>query len=382
MKKILLLLFLPLFLLIKLIPRNKNIVLFGSNKKTNFSDNPKYLFIEINKYKNDKNQFIYVSKNKQAIAEAKKYGDAIYIYSFRSIILHLRAYYFINSHSIDDFISILTNGAVIVQLWHGLPLKKIGNDTDFNHLESNLLKNVKINLYWKLFPYLDYKRHTYLCISNSIFTPYFMSAFNTIKNRIIYVEQPRVLYSKIDDTIKKQKIKNKIISIFPTYRANIMPSFFSYITDDALIHLNILANEKNYLIYIKPHPLEVSILLDRINSLSLNKVILYTEIDPYPLGKISDLIITDYSSIYFDLLDDNKRIAFICPDINTYLKNIGLYFDYYNDKLTPGHKFSSFDDFLENIQYCFDTIYDFSYIKKHQSTQSILDLIINKKLKR
>ncbi|HEI9846550.1 TPA: hypothetical protein SLN72_003562, partial [Morganella morganii] len=73
MNKILSLLLLPLFLTLHLIPRNKNIFLFGSNKKANFSDNPKYLFIEINKHKDKKRKFIYVSKNKQALIEAKKY---------------------------------------------------------------------------------------------------------------------------------------------------------------------------------------------------------------------------------------------------------------------------------------------------------------------
>lgn len=381
MNKILSLLLLPLFLILHLIPRNKNIFLFGSNKKTNFSDNPKYLFIEINKHKDKKRKFIYVSKNKQALIEAKKYGEAVYIYSFRSIILHLRAYYFINSHSIDDFIAVLTGGAVIIQLWHGLPLKMIGNDADFKKIK---FKNLKINFYWKIFPYLNYKQHTYLCVANKIFTDYFISAFNSKPEKLLFIKQPRIQFFEKNNLISGNGNGNgngngKIISLFPTYRGENLLSFFEYISDESLIRLNKIANERNYTIYIKPHPIELKS-LRKIKKLNLNKVFIYDEIDPYPLGAKSDLIVTDYSSIYLDLITLNKKTAFICPDINKYQKEVGLYFDYYDNRNTPGHKFSTFDEFVSNIDMCLISNFDCSYILKNQSNQSIIDLINNRLL--
>ena len=59
--------------------------------------------------------------------------------------------------------------------------------------------------------------------------------------------------------------------------------------------------------------------------------------DIYPFLKHVDLLITDYSSIYFDFLLLDRPIIFFCFDLEDYLaKNRDMYFEY--NKVTPGDK--------------------------------------------
>ena len=61
------------------------------------------------------------------------------------------------------------------------------------------------------------------------------------------------------------------------------------------------------------------------------------EYDPYPLLKLIDVLITDYSSIYFDFMLTNKPIIFFPYDLEEYLmKSREMYFDY--EEFTPGNK--------------------------------------------
>ena len=73
--------------------------------------------------------------------------------------------------------------------------------------------------------------------------------------------------------------------------------------------------------------------------------------DVYPLMALSDLLITDYSSIFFDFLLLDRPILFFAYDLENYLSNDrNMYFDY--DSMTPGAKCHSYDELefqLEHI---------------------------------
>ena len=66
--------------------------------------------------------------------------------------------------------------------------------------------------------------------------------------------------------------------------------------------------EKNYLFVIKAHFLDMEALKN--SAKNYDNIIIYPHSDPYPLLKFTDILITDYSSVFFDFLlfDDNSDL--------------------------------------------------------------------------
>ncbi|KJG60435.1 hypothetical protein UA42_15725 [Photobacterium kishitanii] len=69
-----------------------------------------------------------------------------------------------------------------------------------------------------------------------------------------------------------------------------------------------------------------------------------------------DLVITDYSSIYFDFLILNKPVLFLPYDLDEYINNVGLNFKF--DEVTPGPKPKDQIEFITELdKLLFDSNY-------------------------
>ena len=92
--------------------------------------------------------------------------------------------------------------------------------------------------------------------------------------------------------------------------------------------------------------------------------------DMYPIFSKVDLLITDYSSIFFDFLITDKPILFYPYDKDDYLTRDRAMYDEY-DTVTPGHKVYDFKSFYEKLELFFkqpnalkESILDYDLIKK------------------
>lgn len=108
---------------------------------------------------------------------------------------------------------------------------------------------------------------------------------------------------------------------------------------------NDILEQNNILLLIKPH-LNERISINLRNKKSI--VFINSNEDIYPLLSISDALITDYSSVFFDYLLLNKPIIFFPYDYEEYLKNDReLYVDYYEEIAGPA--FMDFSDVIKEI---------------------------------
>lgn len=348
------LLLLPIYWLSFITPRNKNIWLFGSTFGKRFSDNPRYFYLYINEFKKKSKRPIWISKNKEIIEflNKNKY-EAYYYKSLKGIYYCLIGKVYIFDNYSKDINFWTSGGAVKINLWHGIPLKKIQSDNindKVRHPKNNLEK-------LKYFPrrLSDEKPSHYILAASKLTRRIFKSAFRT--DRVLTCGYPRNDLLLKDSEIKniyldyeEEQLKQisskkglKIILYMPTFRES-ESAFFDVVN---LCVFEEFLEKNNMLFCVKMHI--KSKLISKFNNIPYNNIfVINPDSDPYPFINLADMLVTDYSSIYFDYLFKNRPIIFFDYDREIYEKESReLYFNY--DLVTPGIKAESMDSLMNAL---------------------------------
>ena len=360
---VVLILLFPVYLLSKIISKDKQLYIFGSSLGFYFSDNSKYLFLYASTNV-EHSRSVFISKNKDVVTFIKSNGmDAEYLYSLGGLKTVIRARKAFISHSIEDIHPVLLGGAEVIQLWHGTPLKMIGYDSDWIiHNGKDKFRNVLRKISYSIIPYLYSSRcFDRIIISSDYICTSFKSAFNISETIIDVMGQSRndsmsrdyqfteKLFPEIK-ALENLRVKYKhVISWLPTHRKPTPTSILDLMKD---YKFNIDDYDEkmrtlNAVLLLKPHFLELDFAEDLVKDKS--NILIYRHVDPYPLMNFTDILITDYSSIYFDFLIMNKPIIFTPFDFDDYIKNnVGLYYDY--DEVTPGPKCYDWIEVMKEIE--------------------------------
>ena len=110
----------------------------------------------------------------------------------------------------------------------------------------------------------------------------------------------------------------------------------------------ILSVKNKIVLNIKMHPVNKpkDELIEKYKS--LNSISFMEEVDVAEILPNTDILITDYSSVFFDFLLTNRPIIFAPFDYEKYItKDRELYYDY--DEVTPGPKCKNWEEVLEWI---------------------------------
>ena len=308
-------------------------ILFDSYAGKTFGDNPYYIFFKL---LNSNYKLVWVFNNEKMINEFNKTYPNHLAIKYKSLAhfkyLKKASYWIFNYKTPPYFIK--KDSTIFIQTWHGIPLKKLGND----------LENTNQTFYRSMQSYQQMansysdegKKCDYFISPTSFSSNKFSSAFNFDKNKIIESNYPRneLLLNHTSSDIKKIKEElnisegKKIILYAPTYRDNNSNLLNGYQSNYVLDFLKAKTLLENYIILYKPHYL-ISNTLD-INNESIIDVSNYSKLDNLMI--ISDILITDYSSIYFDYSLLKRPIHFYMPDLFDYKDNLrGFYIDIDND---------------------------------------------------
>ena len=335
-------------------PRNKKIWVFGSTFGKRFADNPKYFYLYLKQNHIKSIHAIWISKNKSVVKLLRDNAyESYYLYSCKGIWFSLRAkVYFYDNYS-KDICFTLSGGAVKINMWHGIPLKKIQKDNLFDRVRNP--KSQIERLRGSIRRWSDEKPTDYVLATSAFLEHIYKSAFQT--NNVIICGYPRndILNSELIrnlltdyesstmEYLKKQCKDHKLILYMPTFRDS-EKKFFEVISIQQF--KSFLEREKLYFC-VKLHP--KTKMESAFKEISCDNIIIIdSQADPYPLLKIADLLITDYSSIYFDFLLTKKPIIFFVYDYEEYLKDSrDLYFDY--EEFTPGRKVFTQEELEEAI---------------------------------
>ena len=381
------LLLLPIYWFSFLFPRNKNIWLFGSTFGRRFADNPRYFYLYVSQMVKKKNvndnpcmidgkpiRPIWISHNKEIVELLNENGyEAYYNHSLKGIWYCLRGRVYCFDNYSKDISFWLSGGALKFNMWHGIPLKKIQADNIFDKVRHP--KNAWEK--FKSFPrrLSDEKPSHYVLTTSEFMKPIFQSAFQTKK--VSTAGYPRIdgfafreiqnIYTDVEqktlDKIQRCLDKNpegKVIYYMPTFRDSEV-AFFDVMD---LELFNAYLKENHYVFCTKLHP--KSKLRARFESIESDNIInIDADTDPYVFVSISDVLVTDYSSIYFDYLFANRPIVFFDYDLEQYLKDSReMYFDY--EEYTPGVKASTQEELQQSLT---DVLNEDEFIKQRKQLQ-------------
>ena len=276
-----------------------------------------------------------------------------------------RAKYIFTSTGLPEFYS-RRKEQIYFQTWHGTPLKKLGCD-----IENDGGGVFTAQEFHKRYQH-DVRRMSYLLAPSEYTAEKLSSAFGLTEEQkgILYKEgYPRndFLYSHTDADILR--IKNslgippdkKVILYAPTFRDSDFKRGSGYFFEPPLSFKNLQKRYGNDCVLLfRPH-VNVSSQFD----LSAYSGFVYN-VAKYPdiseLYVISDLLITDYSSVSFDYANLRRPMIFYLYDLDEYQGNIrGLYFPV--DDL-PGEIVSKEPALMDAIE---KQLYHFVYDEKYQA---------------
>lgn len=319
-----------------LMPKKKNIWVFGAWFGHRYNDNPKAFFEYINK--NHKHiEAVWITKDQAIVDALTREGYLAYLESsFSGMLVQFRAEFAFVCQSLHDdlYPACISKKTKVVNLWHGLPLKKIMYDV-FGDDVTN--KNIVGKLFDFLSPY-EQIRNDYL-LATSIETQNTLSkAFRLPKSRTLITGFPRndVFLNTIIAPISTIDKPYQCIYM-PTFRGGIGTEcdlFAQYGFDvqqiDAILKIN------NIVIVLRMHPVNKppQYLIEEIKHSS--NISIDSTADVFDSIANYDCMITDYSGGYFDFMLSGKPILFAPFDLEKYKQQErDLYYPYEEVTLKP-----------------------------------------------
>ena len=307
------------YFLFRILPIKRTNILFIGYYGSQYGCSPKYLSQYFSK--NDKN-----IKITWAFTQPQKYNiENIYpirYYSLRYFYELATSKVIISNYRLPEYFK-KRNNQLYIQTWHSsLRLKMIENDT-VNTLPESYVKMAKYD-----------SSQIDLLLSGCKFSSEIFKRAFWYNGEIFECGTPRcdILFDQNENNIKTIKNKiglksdDKILLYAPTFRKGNNLSAYDIDFKRVLNELNQQENWK-VLIRLHPHLQDYSAELVKNND-SVIDVTKYDDIQELLL--ISDLLISDYSSLMFDFAITKKPCVLYTSDLEEYLKkDRNLYFNIY-----------------------------------------------------
>jgi len=328
---------------------------FGALRGEAYIDNPKYLFEYVNDHTDTK--AVWISKNADTVAQIQKRGYPAFLENTKEAKQYAKkAKVAVISHrgnrkKGDLPFHYFSDKTRVIQLWHGIPLKKIAYDDtlfSFKIDEKRLTYRLKMQIVQVLFPFLNYVHRPAMMIAPGEETQrIFAKAFRLPKERVKVTGYPR---NDILITNKSRTPTQKRLIYMPTFRGDAGSGFDLFLSYGFDVEkMDAFLEKHDIYLDIKLHPFNrpTDMLMAQLERSS--RISLLEEVQIYEILHHYMILITDYSSIFFDYLLLERPVIFAPFDKTQYLENDRtFYFDY--DEVTPGPKASDWDEVITHIE--------------------------------
>lgn len=320
-------------------------ILFESFLGRSYSDSPKYIFEYLGKNVPGRYRCIWVLDHKEKLPYPAK---CIRRYSFQYFYYMARAKYFVfNNRQSRDFVK--REGSVFLETWHGTPLKKLAFDMKEVTASAPLVKKDLYN-HSREWDYLIAPNQ----FSSQIFRRCFMYEGRMLetgypRNDILHKEQGESL--ALADRIRKRigvPEGKKVILYAPTWRDD---EFYASARHKFTMQMDMKKLQKElgdqYVLFLRTHYYVV----DHIDLSGLDDFVFdvsgYDDIAELYLT--ADVLITDYSSVFFDYANLKRPILFFTYDLEKYRDRLrGFYMDL--EKELPGPLLFTTDEVIDSVK--------------------------------
>jgi len=306
-------------------PIDDKIIIFESYMGRQFSCSPKSLykamandeyykdFIKVWAFKNPKKHKDLLNDENTILVKYR--GVKYYKY-------YAKAKYWVTNSRIPNEIKKHPD-QIYIQCWHGTPLKKLG--LDIENYTGTKISTKDLHHNYKV----DAQRYSYLVSPSNFFNEKITSAFGLkdIGKDNIFIEKgyPRndFLYEFTEEDCERIRENlniprnKKVILYAPTWRENQHEPGVGY-TYDLGLNFDILQKEleDEYVILFRAHYfISNAFNFEKYNGFIINAS---NHDDINELYIVSDMLITDYSSVFFDYANLSRPIIFYMYDFEEY----------------------------------------------------------------
>ncbi|MCC4249418.1 CDP-glycerol glycerophosphotransferase family protein [Microbacterium testaceum] len=255
--------------------------------------------------------------------------------SLRGLWETARARVVVVTHGFGDVNRYAVTGAFVVQLWHGIPLKRIGLDSPETTRSALFPRSRTMNRLLALLYRRTMRQIAVLPAASHLVRGRLETAFGLDDARVPVTGEPRVdvlSRGSVDDRRRTARDgiatalgvdlgDRPVILYAPTWRDGAPDPAIPTSADWAGID-DVLARHEALLL-VRPHPLgagEYRGSGERVRMLGSDLVA-----DVTPLLPGVDVLITDYSSLAFDAGLVPLPVVFFAPDLQAYSARRGLY---------------------------------------------------------
>jgi CDP-glycerol glycerophosphotransferase len=381
-EKLFILIYRVLFYLVGKLPVQKNLIVFESFLGKQYSDNPRAIY-EYMQQNFPNYQLLWSIDRREVNRFKNKEFKMVKRLSFSWLLKMARAKYWVTNSRLPIWLP-KPKHTTYLQTWHGTPLKRLAADIKQVHMPGTDTQKYKDEFI------KEAKKWDYLISPNAYSTEIFRRAFKFDKTimetgyprndyLINYNNEKEILNLKRKYDLPEDK---KIILYAPTWRDNKYYQIGKYKFDLAL-DLQALRKElqDDYIVLLRMHYL----VSDRFHLDEYDGFVFdySSHGDIRELYLLSDILITDYSSVFFDYAILKRPMIFFVHDIDEYRDKLrGFYFDF--EKEAPGGLTNTTEEVIDEIRSVesmsssdFNKFYKtFTYLEDGNATRRVLSQLL------
>lgn len=294
---------------------NEKQILFISYSGRQYSDTPKEAY---NMLRNDpafKDYELVWAMNKPKIYVQPELGRKVSSNSPTFFYHLLKSKYWVANSSIDRLIPFSHKRHIYIQFWHGVPMKTLG------HAEIGLSKLVQ---YW-----YDHVQFDFMFTYGDYDLEKFKEVFPKTKRFVEHGQLRKNIVTRYQENITPERVKYQLGIKSEKPVLLYVPTFRGYQAHEqtTLTQATLEKLSETYTVIYRGHYFS--------EAAKKGKIITADNYSLYKLFMITDVLITDFSSVFFDFAVYGKKIFLFQPDFNEYHVRRGVYLDAQEDLGLP-----------------------------------------------